>query len=164
MVDSINRARDEWISNFKQSWDNHVGQLVIKRTEGLKKVLIEHDVRMDKLAKEYAEKKHSLMVTLQHEQKAVEDNHRLELDAFLNSHIEKTSLYQTICSYIVSIRDRLSIGDHSSATRPHEAQVNTPMYNDYEEISYDSIYDGPAPRYEQPTGPECYRVGKYELP
>ena len=118
MVDKINTTRDEWILKFKYEWDHQLNKLMIERQSSLANITEQHSHKLvqirlerDKKIKKITDEAESQMLDLQKTMaklnEKVEAEHEDKLTAFLTKNLKQESIYDSLCSHILSLKHKI---------------------------------------------------------
>lgn len=116
MEQHITYARDEWITEFKKKWDEHILRLADEKTTNINRLIIDYDKevtllenekeqKMKNLTEAYSTKILDLKKKLSDQKLEIKIQHEKKLQVFLNSNLKQNTIYESICSYILNFRN-----------------------------------------------------------
>jgi hypothetical protein len=119
----ITKTRDEWIDLFKQKWDERVRSILDDKQKDLSNLddVIERDkktaldkknLRILEITRQYNERIKEIDASSSEQRKIINGTCERRLQEFLDSNLKKPSIYNSVCSYILSFK-KPSISDDS---------------------------------------------------
>jgi hypothetical protein len=118
MEHQIEKARDEWIDEFKTGWDIQIKKLYIEREtviENLSKKendkikLLEHyrDQQIEYIQSQCLKDIGELKTIIDKKKNDVENKYSYKLSMFLRNNLNQPTIYDSVCSYILSFKSTI---------------------------------------------------------
>jgi len=107
----VEKVRDQWIDKFKKKWDFHIQSLVLEKNSELKKLQEEYKKIVNDLNKQkvkqievindsYKNKIDKVKNKTESKNKIIIEKHNKRITDFLSSNLKKTTIYDSIWSYL----------------------------------------------------------------
>lgn len=112
MEHRISKARDKWIDDFKNNWDDKINKIVSEkdcsigeidriREERIISLKKYRDQQLEDIQIEFSNNVKELENEISNEKNIIEKEYSRKLSYFLTSNLNKPTIYDSICSFIL---------------------------------------------------------------
>lgn len=161
MEHQISKARDKWIDDFKNNWDNKINEIVSEKNCSIEEIdrireeriisLKKHrDQQLEDIQIEFSNNVSSLENEISNEKNIIEKKYSQTLSCFLTSNLNKSTIYDSICSFILYFKP---YKQHTLENNPIDDLYVLP-YKDKIDIEYNTNNNDIYYTEETPNGPK----------
>lgn len=129
MEHQIEKARDVWINKFKNKWDSQIQFIVIEKDAAIaeltktynKQIMTfeeERDQQIRDIQLEFLENIKDLKIKNDAKKSYLDTTYSHKLTQFMTDNLNKSNIYDSICSYILQLKSTILQTPHTTMEAP----------------------------------------------